>query len=75
MAKLRPGTQVRDRREQLGLTREKLAYKADVSTSTVARLELADKLPGTGGLIRISRILGLSLDELTEPIVVDEVPA
>lgn len=68
MAKLRPGAQVRQRREELGLTREKLAFTAEVSTSTVARLELSDKLPGIAGLIRISRVLGLSLDDLTERV-------
>ena len=68
MSKLRPGTRVRQRREEVGLSREKLAFKANVSSSTVARLELSDKLPGSAALIRIAQTLGLSLDELTEMV-------
>lgn len=61
---LRYGSQVRRRREELGLTREMLAHNSGVSTSTVARLELDDKLPSAEGLARIARQLGISLDGL-----------
>jgi transcriptional regulator with XRE-family HTH domain len=71
MSKLRCGTRVRQRREEIGLSRERLARDADVSTSTVTRLELNNKLPNTVNLLRIARILNLPLDEL----VADEVEA
>ena len=64
MSKLRCGTKVRDRREQLGISREKLAATADVSTSTVARLELENRIPSTINLLRIARVIDLTLDDL-----------
>jgi transcriptional regulator with XRE-family HTH domain len=45
MSKLRYGKTARSRREQLGISREKLAYRASVSTSTIVRLENEDRLP------------------------------
>lgn len=66
MAKLLPGERVRERREELGLSREQLAQTSKLSTSTIARLELSGKLPNAAGLIRISRALDISLDELVE---------
>jgi transcriptional regulator with XRE-family HTH domain len=39
------GREVRDRRERLGWSRETLARQADVSSSTVARLELYGQEP------------------------------
>jgi transcriptional regulator with XRE-family HTH domain len=57
------GNRVRKRREELGLTRERLAIVADVSTSMIARLELSNRLPGTERLVRIARVLGISLDD------------
>lgn len=64
MSKLRYGNRVRERREELGLTRERLAVAADVSTSTVARLELDDKLPSVSKLASIALVLGMTIDEL-----------
>ena len=65
---LRYGTRVRERREELGISRERLAYEAAVSVSTVTRLELSDQLPNTASLLRIARVIDLTLDE----IVADE---
>lgn len=64
MSELRCGNRVRQRREELGLSRERLAVNSEVSTSTIARLELADKLPGSEALIRIASTLRVSLDYL-----------
>lgn len=64
MATLSSGTRVRQRREELGITREQLGHAAGVSVSTIARLELSDKLPTTGNLLKIARVLDLSLDEV-----------
>ena len=55
---------MRQRREALGITREQLGRAAGVSVSTIARLELSDKLPTTGNLLKIARVLDLSLDEV-----------
>lgn len=61
---LTPGRKVRQAREALGLSREALAYESDVSTSTVARLELYERLPATLPLARIAARLQLRVDDL-----------
>jgi transcriptional regulator with XRE-family HTH domain len=66
MAKPSCGSRVRKRREDLGLTRERTAIDAGVSVSTLARLELSDKLPRTESLIEIARRLDISIDELLD---------
>ncbi|SBS73912.1 hypothetical protein MHPYR_180118 [uncultured Mycobacterium sp.] len=71
MSKLRCGTRVRQRREELGLSRERLAFQAQVSTSLVTRLELDNRLPNTLALLRIAKIIDLPIDEL----LADEVEA
>lgn len=68
MAELTPGQIVRQRRVEIGLSRERLAREVDLSTSTIVRLELGDKLPNALALRRISSRLELSIDDLvTDP--------
>ncbi|WP_396645386.1 helix-turn-helix domain-containing protein [Microbacterium sp.] len=64
----RIGLRFRLRREQAGLTREKLAARADVSVSTVARLENNDALPSTATLIRLSSVVGVTAGELIDGV-------
>lgn len=49
-------------REQKGLSREKLARHAGVSTSTVTRMELLGHIPSGYALIAIAKELGVSID-------------
>jgi transcriptional regulator with XRE-family HTH domain len=66
-----PGRQIRSARERAGLTREELARRAQVSTSTVARLELADRLPNTHALVRIVAQVDVAITDLlpdSEPV-------
>ena len=58
------GTRARNLRERAGLTREQLGRNAKVSTSTVARLELSDKLPGTANMMRIAAALGVGVNDI-----------
>lgn len=59
-----PGQVIRAAREELDLTREELARDAQVSTSTVARLELNNRLPNALALARISTRVGVPLADL-----------
>lgn len=59
-----PGRLIRTARERANLTREELARKAQVSTSTVARLELNDRLPNALALARIAGRVGVPVAEL-----------
>jgi transcriptional regulator with XRE-family HTH domain len=60
-----PGQLIRTARQAVGLSQERLARDADVSTATIVRLERAGKLPNVPALVRIAGRLGISLDELT----------
>ena len=68
MPNLTPGTIVRDRREARGLSRERVARLADVSTSLVTRLELQNQIPKVVALTRIATVLDIPLDELVAAI-------
>jgi transcriptional regulator with XRE-family HTH domain len=64
-----PGAIVRRRREELRLTREKMAVECDVSVATLVRLENYGQLPGRTGpngdlLARIAKRLDLDPDQL-----------
>ncbi len=61
-----PGQVVRKAREGRGLSRPTLADRAGVSISTVARLELNDRLPSARALARIARVVGVDLDALLD---------
>jgi transcriptional regulator with XRE-family HTH domain len=59
-----PGRVIRAARERAELTREELAREAQVSTSTVARLELKDRLPNALALARIAARVGVPVSAL-----------
>lgn len=59
-----PGRLVRAARERADLTREELARDAQVSTSTIARLELKDRLPNALALARIAGRVGVPVTDL-----------
>jgi transcriptional regulator with XRE-family HTH domain len=59
-----PGERIRTAREAVGLSRERLAYEAEVSTSTVARLELSSRLPNALALARIAARVGVPIADL-----------
>lgn len=51
-------------RQKLGLTQEKLADKADISTHYLAMVELARKFPSAGMLERLAMALEIEPHEL-----------
>lgn len=69
MAALTLGKRVRDRREELGLSREKLARNSDVSTATISRIELQDHIPTATTLWRVASALGVTVDALLSEAV------
>lgn len=58
------GRRVRENRELLGLTREKLAEMADISTSFLADVEAGRKNMTTNTLYKLCPALGVSADYL-----------
>lgn len=58
------GAVVRQRREELNLSRSQLARLADVSVSTLDRLELHGQVPSVCRLASIATALDLPLSEL-----------
>lgn len=61
---------VRDLREAGGISRERLAAEAGVSLSTISRLELQNSIPNGLVLVRIARVLGVTVEDLVpdEPV-------
>ncbi|MCI8633195.1 MAG: helix-turn-helix transcriptional regulator [Lachnospiraceae bacterium] len=58
------GRRIQIRRKELGLTQEQLAEKVDCSLTHLSRIEGGSR-PSLESLIRISTLLGYSLDDLT----------
>lgn len=53
------------------LTRDEVADDLQVSVSTIARLELNDKLPSVRILLKMSTKFGVSVDELANGGLID----
>lgn len=56
-----PGQLVRQGRLHTGLSRERLAAKANVSVSTIARLELSDRIPSLRILATICELIAVPI--------------
>lgn len=57
---------IRQRREVLGMSREDLARRLDVTSKFIADLEYGDKGTSVKNLYRLKQILGLSVDYLMD---------
>jgi len=55
---------IRSAREQRGWTQEQLAYRADVSRSTIQNLENGRRQPHRASISRIAGALGIGLETL-----------
>lgn len=55
---------IRARREALGITREALAYRSEISVRTLARVETEGHVPNARILGRIAAELGATTDDL-----------
>ncbi len=60
---IRLGRRIQARRKEIGMTQEELAEKIDCSITHISRLESGSP-PGLDMLIRLSYLLGYSLDEM-----------
>ncbi len=58
------GTEIQRIRQSHDLSREKLARLADVSTSTIIRMEREDADVGAGIAARVAVALGVSMEEI-----------
>lgn len=58
------GKRVRTAREAHGLSQERLAVTAGVSSATVARIELGLHRPHRSTLALVAAVLGLDVDDL-----------
>jgi len=58
------GETVRARRKDAGLSQEKLAERAGLSTVFISRVERGKESPSVDNLVKISRALGVRVREL-----------
>lgn len=59
------GEAIRKARAASGYSQDDLAYLAKVATSTVSRIEAGQKEVSFSTIASLSRVLGISLDELS----------
>ena len=62
------GQEIKSRREQLGLSQEKLADKCGFDRTYISMLERGKRNPSLLNLLRVAQGLGASVSELTEVI-------
>ncbi len=60
------GEAVRSKRQEAGLSQEKLAEKADLSTVFISRIERGVESPSVDNLLKIARALGTRVRDLVE---------
>jgi transcriptional regulator with XRE-family HTH domain len=60
----RLGKAIRRLREDRGLTRERLAFAADVTTGAIARIELSQSVPSFAMVASLAEALDVTLVEL-----------
>ena len=58
------GQRLAEMRKQAGLSQEALAEKLGISRQAVSKWERAESAPDTDNLIALSKLYGVSLDEL-----------
>ena len=59
-----PRLRLREVRERLGLTRKELAERSGISVSDLQRYEDGAMSPSWSRLLRLAKVLGVSVDEL-----------
>ena len=66
------GRKIATRREELGMSRKQLAEATNLSYPYIAQIETGYRLPSTKHQVILSKVLGMSLDELFD--TEDELP-
>jgi transcriptional regulator with XRE-family HTH domain len=59
---------LRRMREQRGISREALAFRAGVTASALARVELAQSAPGWDTVCRLARALDVTMVQLSAAV-------
>jgi DNA-binding XRE family transcriptional regulator len=62
----RLATVLRTMREDRGLTREHVAYNAQLTTASLAKIELGQSSPAWATVVRIARALETTMAEIAE---------
>lgn len=62
------GQRIRAKRLEMGLTQEKLAEKAEISTSHIGEIERGTSICSLAVIVNIASVLGLNLDTLIKGI-------
>jgi transcriptional regulator with XRE-family HTH domain len=60
------GEAVRAKRKEAGLSQERLAEKADLSTVFISRVERGRESPTVDNLVKIARALGVRVRDLAD---------
>lgn len=64
------GRRIREERQRLNLTQEKLSETINVSTTYIGQIERGERCPTLETLIKISNSLGVSIDYLLHDSVI-----
>lgn len=69
------GSQIKQRRTELGLSQEALAEKIGVSRSAISNWEIDRNYPDLQVIVKLSEVLGISIDELLkgDTVVVEKI--
>lgn len=62
------GQRIRAKRLEMGLTQEKLAERAEISTSHIGEIERGTSICSLAVIVNIASVLGLNLDTLIKGI-------
>lgn len=66
MSEINLGQRIREERQKLNLTQEKLAETINVTTTYIGQIERGERRPTLDTLINISNALGVSIDYLLQ---------
>jgi transcriptional regulator with XRE-family HTH domain len=58
------GRNIREKREERGLTQQELAFKSDLHRAYIGQVERGEKKIGTFNLFKISQVLGVDINSL-----------
>lgn len=64
MSEINLGQRIREERQKLNLTQEKLSETINVTTTYIGQIERGERRPTLDTLIKISNALGVSIDYL-----------
>lgn len=64
MNNLQTGQFIKQLRKEQGMTQRKLAEKLNISEKTVSKWETGNGLPDTGIMLPLSKVLGITVNEL-----------